>query len=276
MARNRKTPSTRFPHAVVADYYVGIRKLLDKIHSNVWKVYKEEIKPRIYDYRSLYQDDEESESSGSDPLEIIQEVLDQLRESNTRITFSKKRIQSLASNFVQGVNRFNIKDVEKQAEVVKAIDPTVDEPWLNSFMKSSIKENVNYITSIAEEYHNKIETVIMQGVKGGESLNDMASEIKNAYKVSDNRAKFIARDQTGSILGQMTANRHKNMGANKFKWKTSKDERVRGNPTGRYPKATPSHYDLDGKVYNYEDPPHGLIPGRDYNCRCVAIPVFEE
>lgn len=66
--------------------------------------------------------------------------------------------------------------------------------------------------------------------------------------MSVNRVKFFARDQAGSILGQMTTERHKAMGVSKFKWSTSNDEKVRD-----------SHDKMEEKVFQYA------------NCRVLII-----
>lgn len=276
MPKKAKTPLTRFPHAVMADYYTAIKKLLEEAHSKVWDTFQNEVRPKIHEHRANMRQDDEEEPPDDNTLQLIQEALDRVREQAISVLFNASVLNFIAKRFVSGVNKINRMDIQKQANVLRAIDPTANEPWLNAFMMTSIRENVNYIKSIPGEYFNRIETIVFQGVKSGQNINDMASDIRKVKEVSFNRAKFIAKDQSGSILGQMTQIRHKNMGVKKFKWRTSKDERVRGKPSGRYPKATPSHYDLDGNIYNYEDPPHGLVPGRDYNCRCVAIPIVEE
>ncbi|MCP3764081.1 minor capsid protein [Domibacillus sp. A3M-37] len=125
--------------------------------------------------------------------------------------------------------------------------------------------NVSYISTIRDEYFPKIESIIYQGVKNGSSPNEIRDQLVKRTGMSEKRTKFIARDQTGSILGQMTAERHKAMGVSKFKWSTSNDEKVRD-----------SHDKLEGQVFEYADPPAVGLPGTDYNCRCTATPVFDD
>lgn len=74
----------------------------------------------------------------------------------------------------------------------------------------------------------------------------MRDQLVKRIGMSRNRAKFLARDQAGSILGQMTAERHKAMGFSKFKWSTSNDEKVRD-----------SRDKLEGQVF--EMPTHQLV-----------------
>ena len=55
--------------------------------------------------------------------------------------------------------------------------------------------------------------------------------------MSSDKAAFIARDQTGTILGQMNSERQKRAGFQAFRWSDSGDERVRiliENVTGRF------------------------------------------
>lgn len=56
--------------------------------------------------------------------------------------------------------------------------------------------------------------------------------------MSSDKAAFIARDQTGTILGQMNSERQKRAGFQAFRWSDSGDERVRD-----------SHRERNGKIY---------------------------
>ncbi len=212
MPRKPKTPPTRFPHAVMANYYTAVRKLIENVHSEVWQAFQKEIVPEIHKYRSSMKNDADEPPEDDNMLDKIQESMEKVREKAIKAVFSQTVMEFIARRFIRGVNKFNKRNISKQVSAVKAVDPTVNEPWLRGFMQVSVKENVNYIKTIPEEYFNRIETIVFQGVKGGKSINDMAGDIRKTKEVSVNRAKFIARDQTGSILGQMTKTRHQNMG----------------------------------------------------------------
>ena len=79
-------------------------------------------------------------------------------------------------------------------------------------------------------------------------------------------------------------------GVKEYVWSTSGDERVRGNPAGKWPKVKHSHYEIDGKRCKYADPtvyrsngewakrPSSWVqlhPGKDFQCRCVGLPCFD-
>lgn len=253
----RKVPPTHFPDAVAVTYYRDMKRLIMALGNTTLQVFDEHIKPQA----KLYKDGANYKLDG--PLSVIQQAIDVIKGLSLG-SFSSNAILDTARKFVNNVNVFNAKNIQDQGKVI-GIDPTQFEPWLDDFMKTSITENVNYITTIKEQYFSRIESIIYQGVKNGDSIRDIRDRLVKQTGASLKRAQFIAVDQTGSILGQMTAKRHQIMGVKKFKWQTAQDERVRD-----------SHEVLSNKVFAYSDPPAVGLPGRDYRCRCVAIPVFEE
>ncbi|MFB6475763.1 minor capsid protein [Paenibacillus glucanolyticus] len=261
MSRRRRTPPTRFPNAIAVSYARSISKLIQEMHSITYEAFRTAIVAEAKNYRS--------ESVRADGvLDVILSALEYARSRTSSFVFTTSKINKVASDFVRRVNFFNKKNIDDQLfDRVRGINPTDHESWLDSFMRATVAENTTYIQSIREEYHKRVESIVLQGVKNGSSIPDMASEIKKASDVSYSRAKFIARDQTGSILGQMTAKRHQAAGVDRFRWSTSGDERVRA-----------EHAAYDGNVYSYSEGagPRGLTPGRDYNCRCVAEPIFDD
>lgn len=256
----RVVPPTRFPDSVAVSYIRSINKQISELGKVTLSVYDEQITPQIKLQKSR---DDNSSYKLDAPLDVIQRAVDVIKGVSLGI-FNSSVVQETASKFVNSLNLFNKNNISNQGKV-KGIDPTVSEPWLESFMKTSISENASYITNIKDGYLANIESIIYQGVKNGSSAKKVRDQLVERVGMSRKRAEFIAIDQTGSILGQMTAKRHKQMGVSKFKWLTSNDEKVRK-----------THRDLSNKVFSYADPPKVGLPGEDYRCRCVAIPVFDE
>jgi len=97
----------------------------------------------------------------------------------------------------------------------------------------------------------------------------MSSDIADAGDVSLRRARFIARDQTGSLYGDLMNRRFTESGLQRFRWRTSKDERVRD-----------SHEDLEGKVFTWKNGTvvkgRRIWPGTDYGCRCTPEVIKED
>lgn len=178
--------------------------------------------------------------------------------------YSQQRVDRAASSFMKNLNQVNKTNMEQQGRV-RGIELTATESWLAPFMKENIQKNVVYITNIRDEYTHKIESIIYEGIKDGSSYKTIREQLEEQIGMSQRRAKFIAVDQSGTLFGQMTAQRHKNMGVMKFKWRTSKDERVRD-----------YHKVLEDKIFSYEDPPSVGLPGEDFHCRCIALPIFDD
>lgn len=256
----KKFPPTRFPDATAVSYYRSMNRLIRVLGKATLEIYDEQMVPQIKIYRSR----SDSQSYRADgPLDVIRKAIELIKGLSLGI-FTSKVVKDTASQFVNSVNVFNVSNIQDQGKII-GIDPTQREPWLDEFMRTSIAENVSYISSLRDEYFPKIESIIYQGVKNGDSIKDIRQQLVDRIGMSQKRAQFIAVDQAGSIFGQMTAKRHQQMGVEKFKWLTSQDERVR-----------PSHRALSNKIFPYSNPPAVGLPGTDYRCRCVAIPVFEE
>jgi SPP1 gp7 family putative phage head morphogenesis protein len=256
VAMARKVPPTRYPDSVAVAYYRSMNKLITELGKATLQVYDLHIQPQIKQYSAdTFREDA--------PLDVIRLAIETIKGLSLGI-FTSSTVQKIASTFVNSLNLFSTNNMQAQGRV-KGIDPTQQESWLESFMKTSIAENVSYISSFRDGYFPKIESIIYQGIKNGSSAKKIRDQLVERIGMSRKRAKFIAVDQTGSILGQMTAKRHQQMGVSKFRWSTVKDERVRK-----------THKELNNKVFSYSDPPEVGLPGTDYRCRCVAIPVFDE
>jgi uncharacterized protein with gpF-like domain len=106
------------------------------------------------------------------------------------------------------------------------------------------------------------------------------------------RASLLARDQIGKLNNKITKVLHMSTGINGYLWTTSRDEKVRGNPQGLYPRKIPSHWEIDYKICKWEDPTvymndlHQWVPrtakmpvvepGMEIACRCTAGPIAIE
>lgn len=257
------------PRRIAQRYFRDIKDLIEIDKKRIWKAFKEEIRPRIHEYRREANSPRANSLRTNDSLDEVRGILDRLRR-DAENTFSPAVLERVAEKFIQNLDEQVKVNFRKQVTRLIAFDPTVNEPWLESFMKTAVQENVSYIKSIANEYHDRVETTVTQGVRRGKSINDIAKDITHQGKVSTSRARFIARDQVGSIHGDLTKRRQEELGLERFIWRTSKDERVRD-----------SHYDLDGGIFTWKD---GAIndrgeqiwPGTDYNCRCIAEVVEED
>lgn len=147
------------------------------------------------------------------------------------------------------------------------VDVYRSEPWLAELQKNWVAKNTSLIKSVPTQYMARVEQIVRTGVIGGTSSREIAKQIKDASGVTDRRAMIIARNEVGNANAELTKYRQMDLGVKEYDWMTARDERVRGNPSGRFPSAIPSHYARQGKRFRWNSPPSGGHPG--YAILCV-------
>jgi SPP1 gp7 family putative phage head morphogenesis protein len=128
--------------------------------------------------------------------------------------------------------------------------------WIDKFSREEITQ-----------LRQRVELNATQGYR----FDRLIASIKNRYSVSENKATFLARQETSLFLAKFREKRFKDAGIRRYRWSTAHDDRVRHD-----------HRHLNGIVFSYDEPPivdqktaRRGNPGQDYNCRCVDIPVPE-
>jgi uncharacterized protein with gpF-like domain len=155
-------------------------------------------------------------------------------------------------------------------------------PLLQS-MRSATADNIALIKSIPEQYFGRVTETITAGWVQGLRWESLVGQIERDGEITENRAKLIARDQTGKMNSAFNRELQQQVGIERFEWSTSQDERVRGNPSGKYPDAVSDHWALNGRTFRWDEPGpcRGTIsgepchPGEDVNDRCVALPIVD-
>lgn len=113
----------------------------------------------------------------------------------------------------------------------------------------------------------------------GDRHESLVKTIQRSYQVSENKAKFLASQETSLLMTKFKETRYADAVVMEYKWVSvagSKNHPVR-----------PRHKALadasaKGKIFTWDDPPvtseagepaRRNNPGQDYNCRCFAVPV---
>lgn len=139
---------------------------------------------------------------------------------------------------------------------------------MRDVMGASIAENVSLIKSIPQQYHTKLEGIVMRNYSVGKDLFTMRKEIQATYPVTLRRAVLITNDQTSKLNIAVQNARHLELGITQAKWMHSH--------AGKEPR--PDHVAANGKIY---DIAKGCLisgeyihPGYLINCRCVSGAVL--
>lgn len=189
--------------------------------------------------------------------------------------WTESELAQIAERTGRDANAYVKSGLEKELERVLGVNILTTEPWLKDVLGAFSTQNVNLIKSVSERYFSEIRTQTFQGVSQGLRAEEISAQIQERTGVAQSRADLIARDQVGKIVSQTNELQQKNLGVTEYEWSTSLDERVRGNPDGKYPNADPSHWAREGKTFSWDDPPEDGHPGTPINCRCVAIPKMD-
>ena len=206
----------------------------------------------------------------------VNRALDKLEQFNVN-DYAK----SVATGFMSRMNRNNDASTRKNLKNSVGVDlqSQIRHEDINEYLDVAIKNNIALIKSIKTDYMKDIGDVLRQNLLDGARSTDLITQIKERGQVNENRAKFIARDQTSKANADLTEIRSKALGSTTYVWSGSMDERERK-----------THKAMEGKLCKWSDPTvysddNGqtwkkrseigaveLHPGKDYNCRCVSLP----
>jgi SPP1 gp7 family putative phage head morphogenesis protein len=133
-------------------------------------------------------------------------------------------------------------------------------------------ENLDkYIKDFTEKQVKELRSQISENVLSGKRYENMEKVIRKSYGVTERKAKFLARQETGIMMAQFKKIRYTDAGIQKYKWRC-----VVGSPNHPVRKM---HERLNGTTQFFSEPPitdnkgNRNNPGEDYNCRCTAIPI---
>lgn len=174
-------------------------------------------------------------------------------------------IEQLAEKFARRTATYQRVQLGRQVRAALGADVFIADRGLEAQIEGFAAENAALITSIPRNLLDKIAQASTRAVQNATPHPQLAKEIASDFAIASNRAKLIARDQVGKLYGQVNAARQRELGADRFIWRTVHDERVR-----------PEHMARDGNEYSYSKPPAGELPGEPILCRCYAEPVFPE
>lgn len=251
----------RHPVRIEQQYAKMLRGIIDGINAELKTRIADELKAEISAREDGYRADDlsavlraiRSLATGNIPgLSFVRNIGDSIR-------------SAIDGNWQKAIN---------QAIGVNVALPGTD---MSANIDAWAEENTALITNLTQSYLSKVTTAVNSGFRDGLSWRDISKNIRAETGVAKRRADLIARDQVATMNMQVTKQRAADLEIKQFVWRTMEDQRVRGNPSGRYPKANPSHYARNGKTYNWSDGAgaRDKFPGSGINCRCYAQNVVE-
>lgn len=195
------------------------------------------------------------------------------------LRFIEKQIKHASTSFVASV-RPMIEGAGKQPFTLMGSLMTAEN---SEFLKAAIKDNVALIKTIPAQYFDKIESAVQKSISVGGERKTLVSEIQRIGGVTERRAKFIARDQTAKVYGEIAVENMKRAGITKVKWLHSGAGKVpREYHKTRWDGVSEPPNGLNGYIYDINNPPvadlktgERAVAGQLINCRCVSVPVID-
>jgi len=251
--RRRKTArlKSRYPKRIERQYRAMLRRVISRIAVQINK----ELMPLLKQRSDSVEDD-------------IQTVLDRIEQSLNGYQIDPEQI-------ARAVESDKIDELAKAIGVdLFAKSAGID---FSEIIRVWVAQNTRLITKMTNEYIQRVAQTVNAGFVGGLRHEEVSREIKRATGITWRKAALIARNEIGNLNAQVTIKRNQELGVKSYIWRTAHDERVRGNPSGLYPKATPSHYDRDGKTYSYKKGAgyRDRHPGLGIQCRCTMESIID-
>lgn len=239
------------------EYNVQLQKLVKQVYQSV----TEALLPVIEQEKPNYIKDEWPQR--------IQEILTTLT-----ATWSGRRMEFLADRLANNFVRTTVSFVDRTNNRRFGIDVLQSSPELTNYVSAATIQNANLIKSIPAQFLENVSNTVMSNMRVGLLPNEIAKQLQEQYGVTQRRARFIARDQTAKVNGEVSKQRQIDSGFEYFQWIDSDDQRVRHSHEDIAEAMTPY-----GKgIYKWSDLPTNdrgekIQPGSDYGCRCTAKPV---
>ncbi len=210
---------------------------------------------------------------------IMNMVDDFQKESERQLSFLA---QDATFQWFQRVDKFAANKFTSSIKNAMGVDAQsiLSQSIYDELREMGIAQNVLLIRNLSPEAYQDVRKALLadfQGVGLPGGSKSLAGAIQDILGSTKRRASVIARDQTAKMNSQMAQARQVDAGVTHYQWRTAGDQRVVGNPSGLYPKGNAkhmNHFDRNGKIFSWNDPPPDGHPGFAIMCRCVSLPVL--
>lgn len=238
-------------------------RLLNKL----LKEYLPEIKNAADEEKNRRHDDT------TDLLAVVTKVFEKMADELQR-DMEAFGLEHRVEDMAKLTRKLSINEWKKAVESTLGIqlaDDYYTGELFRKLMKEWIDNNVDLIKTIPNDSLSQMRELVLEGYRNGKPTTKIVKEIQEVYGMTRRHAQLIARDQIAKLNGQIAKLQQEDAGVSEYIWSTSGDSRVRQ-----------GHKALDGKRFKWSDPPivdaktgRRCHPGEDYQCRCVALAVFD-
>lgn len=216
------------------------------IFKDIWKeILKEKTKKGI-----------KKNSQEDDDLKEIKDIIE-LTKNEASVLLVNDDIRDMVDGIVKQVQNYCVNYINESSNAVAAVDMFKSDYIDGRKMKKYINQCVKEIKSMPNYYFDKVETIIFDGMKKGQSIIDIGELIDKASNDASKYSRLIARNNIGNITGFVEESQLTGMGLTRGIWRTMKDEDVRER-----------HNKNEGKEFDLSEGIDGEKPKSAHLCRC--------
>lgn len=217
-------------------------------------------------------------------VSIIKKILD-FSLNNIEEALKYLKVDFVAKEMFLDLQKRTIDNFRKNK--IQTISPELTDFKANQLAKNYTENLEFYIKKWQPEEIIKMREVVGQMSIDGKSLNTIANYIQNQFKVSQRKAKFLARNESSIATTEYLSAKYQEEGFTHFKWITNFDGRERElhkelgqEHNNKYGINKTNIFRFDNPPVIYEDTKRGIIqkglPSETYNCRCSMVPVISK
>lgn len=256
-------------------YPESVEREYQRIADAYMKILNDVMKENLADLRKIAQEEDVEQYRADGLKDIVGKVVDLFASIGMKVAerLSFFGLQEKVEKMASATQKHSISEWKKEVHETLGIN-ILEDYYTGDFYSRQLEvwtgQNVDLISSIPQNSLEKMKNIVLEGYLEGKPSKTVIKEIQNSYSVDKRKACFIARDQLAKLNSNITQHQHRDAGVSKYRWSTSMDSRVRE-----------GHKSLNGKEFSWDEPPivdkkgRRCHPGEDYECRCVAIPVFD-
>lgn len=157
-------------------------------------------------------------------------------------------------------------------------------PAARAAMERRYAEDVRpYVAAATREYIDGVHKAVADNAARGYRYDTIVADLSYFVGVSERKARFLARQETGLFMAGYRRERFTAAGVSRYKWSTSHDVRVRPYDDEQKRKKYGDHRALDQQIFSYalKAPAQFMSskkpcnPGEDFLCRCADLAVLE-
>ena len=180
-------------------------------------------------------------------------------------SITRGEVEDIARKHAAKLSIYQKAQLSRQVRAALGTEPTFKDRGLADAIEQFTHENAALVTRIPTRLHGDLETMVQRAVSSAQPHPALADQIEARFGVAERHARLIARDQTLKLHAKLNHARQRELGVERFVWRTVGDDRVRD-----------EHEELDGEEFDYDDPPDEGLPGDEICCRCSSEPVFSD